>query len=480
MIKRFIQSVFIVFLLNSCSGSGGSSSAAPAGLQISLDFNRVASGVLNPFTVTAMISDNGALVTGVASEVQVTLGRGAGTAVTETADGFYQFTVTPDQTGEHDVTVAYKTASIKRTALVFSDVHADWGQPMSVSGLVNTEGYEDGVTITPDGEYLFVQYGPIYFSALILFPTSRAAGGCEGNRLEFPVGTPNRCTHEWIDTTIGPVSAPERPGFFGARFSGMTLLHNSMLYNLATEEAPIYAAATMFYGFKKQSDGSFAEPFYLAFEDENDAIINSFGLSFLQRANGTTTITFTFDDATDPDMVDLSASGKGMQQSYFDVYTTDITLGSNTSLGMFLPNPSGIAGDTPIRGTDFPSTLVNFGKIGANGIAGTQGNSHIFAVNDVIQSIWTDDEFDTDVMNLYQTVGDLGELSAYVLTSGIFPNGTWTKVVLPTVINKVIPDEESQPFFEGDGLYYTHNSDTIQPEILYSAYSPPCLCLSIY
>jgi hypothetical protein len=99
--------------------------------------------------------------------------------------------------GEYRVTATVAATSIVRTALVLQDVHADWGQPQSVAGLVNTDGYEDGVTIAPDGQTLFVQYGPYRWSSLLVFQESRANGGCGGNRL-----VPDRCTHPWLDTTM--------------------------------------------------------------------------------------------------------------------------------------------------------------------------------------------------------------------------------------------------------------------------------------
>ncbi len=438
----------------------------PPSYSIDLDFQRVEAGSPNPFIVTATVKENGQLIGGISSDIGIVLSKGTPNAISEVSLGQYQFTVTPTQTGEHQVTISYSGITKNATALVVDGVHAAWGQPQSVSGLVNTAGYEDGATITPDGEYLFVQYGPIYFSGVFLFDLARASGGCGGipHRLEFPLGTPNRCTHEWIDTTIGPYTSPERPGFFDGRFSGTTQLHNANSWGLDIEEAPIFATSTMFYGFKKQVDGSFAEPFYLAFEDENDAIINAYGLSFMLHGDGTATALYVINDPTDPDMVDFDNDGVDDAESFFDVFTSEITFGQNNNLGTFVA--SGTPGTPPERGTYFPSQLVNFGKVGIEGIAGTQGNPHLYETGGVVQSIWTDDERDD------RGVGsDRGDLSVYVLTSGTFPNGTWTKVVLPTVINQPDLSDEIQPFYTGNGLYYTHISDSDLPEIFYSAYS---------
>ena len=449
------------FILINCGGGGGASTVGEEttsdNYSISATFTRVQSGTLNPFLVTATILNNGIPVKGLAETVNIILGRGTRSSITEVADGQYQFTVTPTQTGEHLVTVSYQSVSLSQTALVFSGVHSDWEQPMAVSGLVNTEGYEDGITISPDGEYLFVHYGPIYFGGLFLFQEARTNGGCGGDRL-----LPTRCTHDWIDNVKGPITAPERPGFFDGRMANGKFLHNANSWNVGIEQSPIFAPSTMFYGFKRQSDGSYKEPFYLAFEDSNDALINPFGLSFINNANGTTTVAFAMDDPSDSETIDFDGNGTLDAQSLADVYTLDIALGSNTNLGTFVP--TGVAGEPPVRDTFFPSQKINFGSIGIEGNAGTQGNPHLFSESGTIKSIWVDDERDTG--------GDRGDLSVHVLTSGTYLNGTWTKVTLPSVINEVDPSNEIQPFFTGQGLYYTHINDNGDlPEIYYNAYN---------
>ena len=450
--------VAVGFLLAACGGGGGGSSGTPPASTYTIDlaFDRLAPDTRSSFTVTATLRKDGALLGGEAANIGVTLGRGSNDSPTEISTGVYRFTVTPSQTGEHPVTVSYRGASTTRTALVLESVNADWGQPMAVEGLVNTPGYEDGVTITPDGEYLFVQYGPFYFSAFQLFDLPRASGGCGGNRL-----VPDRCTHTWLDEAIGPYTGPERPGFFTGRISGTSNLHNANSWGIGIDQVPIFAPSTMFYGFHRQPDGSFAEPFYLAFADDNDALTNPYGLSFMLHGDGTATVLFTLDDPTDPDWVDLDNNGTDDVESGKDVYTTEITLGQNNILGTFMP--SGVPGTHPVRGTPFPSQLVNFGKTGPDGIAGTQGNPHLYQSGGTVKSIWTDDEYDTDT--------DRGEISAYVLTAGTLTAGNWTKVVLPGPVNQADPSNEIQPFFTGAGLYFTHSSDVALPEIFYSAYS---------
>jgi hypothetical protein len=460
-----IFTAFLLLSLWACGSGEGSNDKEPPSeppvFTIALDFTRINTDAPNPFRVTATVSKNGVPESGIAAAIEIELGRGSLGAINEVSPGQYQFSVTPTQTGEHSVKVTYKNTTIERTALVLSSVHNNWGQPMAVSGLVNTAGYEDGVTISPDGEYLFVQYGPLYFSALQLFNLPRANGGCEGHRLEYPIGTPNRCTHSWLDNTIGPYGAPERPGFFDGRFAGTTMRHNANSWGVGDDESPIFAPSTMIYGFEHQSDGSFAEPFFLSFDDENDALTNASGLSLMLHGVGTATILFALDDPSDPDWVDLDDDGTDDVQSLHDIYTAEITLGQNNILGTYVF--SGTPGTPPVRGTPFDSQLVNFGKTGIDGIAGTQGNPHLFHINGEVQSIWTDDERDDG--------GDRGDLAVYGLTAGAFPDGAWLKVLLPTVINQPWPSEEIQPFFTGNGLYYTHTSNTQLPEIVYADFT---------
>ncbi len=456
MKKTTINIVLLLGLALLLTGCGGSSSGGgdPApGYNITLKFIRGdGGGGLDPFTVTATITKDGTATAGLSPTV--TLGRGSQGGVTDMANGDYQFTVTPTQTGEHAVTVVSNSASITRTALVLFNVDAGWEQPMSVSGLVNTEGYEDGVTISPDGEYLFVQTSPNYFSAFFVYNAPVAMGGCGGDLLVPP------CAHPYIDTLAGPYTAPERPGYFDGRFNGNLMRHNSNLYGVADGQAPIFAFASMFYGFKKQADGSFKQPFYIAFEDENDAIMNPFGMSFRMNNDGTATMIFAFDDpALDQVQVDPDSNGSFDVDSGFDVYTTDITLGQNNILGQYVPGVP-----VPAKGASFASTLVGFDAAGPDGMYGTQGNPHLYYLADgTIHSIWTDDEYDLDDMDPGNDA-DAGDLSVYVQTAGTFPAGTWTKQGLPANINAT--GDQIQPFFTGSGLFFTQDVD-----IMYSAYS---------
>lgn len=451
------MSVFLVFVCACSGGSSGGGGGVPApSLEIALDFVRTKTSQPSPFTVQARISQGGSAVTGEASSVTISSSLGAVGGVTETSPGLYQCQVTPTQTGEHAVTVGLSGVQVTRTALVIETVHPDWGQAQAVSGLVNTEGYEDGVTISPDGEYLFVQYGAFYFSGIVLFNTPRAQGGCGGDRLN-----PSRCSHPYLDNVIGPVSGPERPGFFTGRIANGMNLHNAESYMLGVDQAQIFAPTSMFYGFRRQADGSYAEPFYLAFEDENDGLINPFGMSFRRDGPQTATMVFALNDPSDAPSVDLDNDGSVDVESLFDIYTATVQLGQDNILGRYVA--SGTAGQPPVRDSFFPSVKLGFSNTGLDGHAGTQGNPHLHSVGGVIESVWTDDEFDAG--------GDRGDISVNVLSSGTFPTGTWQKVVLPAVVNEAFPVEEIQPYFSGTELFFTRKSDTVSPEVFVAAYS---------
>jgi hypothetical protein len=431
----------------------------PNAKTVSLSFTRVPNELgLDPFVVTATLSVDDVPQDG--QSPLVTVGRGTHSAAADEGDGTYTFEVTPAQTGEHSVTVCFDAVCETRTALVIKEVHPDWGQPMSVSGLVNTEGYEDGITITPDGRYLLTQTGPNYGSGSFVFDAPRASGGCGGNRLE-----PTRCTHPWINEVVGPYSAPERPGFHDGRIAADgTLLHNANSWSMDPEVVNLFSQSTMFYGFKRQSDGTFAEPFFISFDDENDALAGPFGMSFVMTGQDTATMIFSHRDETGQVLVDTNNNGSFDTPSGFDLQTLEVTLGQNNSLGELVA--TGVPGTPPVRGPFWPTNPVNLSATGTDGIFGSQGNGHLFEQGGSIHSIWTDDEYDAD--------SDAGEISVYVLTSGTFPNGEFEKTILPSKINTPgIENREIMPFFTGTSLYFAVDNEERLPEVWFASYSGP-------
>jgi hypothetical protein len=383
----------------------------------------------------------------------------------EIEDGIYQTLLTPSRTGEFEITVSEATVfefSETLHPLVLADVHQDWGQPMMVEGLVNTDGYEDGIAISPDGEYLFVKYSPAYFSGLILFNFAREDGGCGGDRL-----SPERCTHPWIDNTIGPVSAPERPDFYTSRINDDgTWRHNSASWGMGDDTLNLFSVSNVFYGFKRQSDGSYREPFMIAFDDEGDGISSPFGLSVLPDYGSSDNylLALSFNAPDDTESVDFDDNGTADAESLLDIYTLQSALGVPVNLGNF--NYSGTPGTPPQRDSSFGLTKVGFSDVGIEGIAGTQGNPHLYRESSTVSSIWTDDEYDAKGPG-----SDHGELSVYVNLTDSYPSSSWQKVVLPAPVNLADPSQEIQPFFTGSELYFTRSDDTELPAVWMSKYS---------
>jgi len=431
-----------LFLILSCAKedeSGGLVSTPSDSYSIALDFTRVPLVGLDDIDVVVSVKNNDVLAPGLTPTI--TLETGSKSTTLDNGDGTYSFRITPTQTGEHKVTASYGGITFSRTPLVLYDVDAAWGQPMSIPGYVNTEGYEDGATVTADGQYFFVQTGPQYHAGNEVM--TNLCGG--------PVSRVG-CSHVYLDTIPGPYTAPERPGFWDGRYSGTTILHNANSWGLVADQAPNYAVSTMFYGFKRQSDGSYKEPFYVDFSDVNDGIITPFGLSFYLNGDGTALTTFTLEDPSIP--------GQN-----FDVYNSTITLGQNNNLGDFVADPT--PGQPPLRGATFNSNLIDFDNSGATTIPGTQGNNHMHVVGGDVVSIWTDDEYDVG--------GDHGDLTVNLNNNSTISDGTlrglssssWTSFQLPSKINSV--NDEVMPFFTGTGLYFAR--DTGKLEIYYASYS---------
>ena len=412
---KLIFSLTILFLLAGCKSKKAvpiTPSPTPSdNYEITLSFDRNNDPGLDSFDVTARLTKNGSALSGQTFSLNVP--KGSVSSIVDQGSGMYSFTVTPSTTGVYPVTVTYQTASASREALVFSTIHSDLGQPLSVPGDVNSEGYEDGITITPNGEYLFVQYGPLYFSGLLYYkaicPPDASYSlynlmGCSGNQ-----------DASWVFNTVGPYNNSLRPNFPVGSITNNTLQHLNIEIPGVVNKIALFP--TVFYGFKRQSDGSFKNPFKLAFNDVKGAN-GPFGLSF----HMTSSTSAEFAVAWNNYFNDLGDDKP-------DVYAGAITFGQDNNLG-----------DVTYSGELFQSISPNIEPVSFSSHTGVQGNPHLYYdQSEVIQSIWTDDE---------QTTHDL---TVYKISSGTFPDGTWSAITLPSVINTA--SEESQPFFTGSKLY---------------------------
>ena len=414
-----LKHIVPVVLLSLASACGGGSDTAPfldPVYSLTLDINRVPQPGFSPISVTVTLQKDGNFLPN--KTLTLSVPRGVASSVVDQGEGKYEFTVTPASTGVYPIEVSFEGVRVTREALVFDGLDSSVGQPLAIPGnYVNTAGYEDGVTITPDGQYLFVQYGPIYFSGLIYV----ASHICTDVSLSIGYDL-NNCNgadnSNWLFKTIGPYNDAIRPNFPSARISSDTITHLSSLV-IANVANGVIAPPTVFYGFKRQLDDSFAEPFKVAFDDQDHAIQGPFGLSFTASNSGQANVLFAWNDFTNQ-----------LGDDKADIYSGAITLGQATSLGSATYD----ANDLVLTTTPSVSP-INF-----NTHVGTQGNPHVYYdSNNIVRSIWVDDEIVSH------------DLTVYRLTSGSFPSGTWSAINLPSVVNT--GEEESQPFFTGNRLY---------------------------
>ncbi len=427
----------LLLCLTSCSSKEDKASiSSPDSYSLSLEFQRIEQAGLDPFKVITTLKKNGSNFSG--QTLSVTVPKGSSSSINDHGDGTYSFTVTPSSTGEYPVTISYSGNSISRTAIVLDSNISGSGQPLAVPGdYVNTEGYEDGATITPDGEYLFVQYGPVYFSGLINFTTICNSGsytaGYDLNNCD------GRTNSGFVFDTIGPYGNNQRPGFPTGNIANTKLVHLDDLV-LAGNFNGIFSFPTVFYGFKRQTDGTFAEPFKVAFNDDK-GVNGPFGPSFVLNGDGTAKFLIAWNNYFDGAADGGTTIGEDDKP---DIYHGTITLGTDKDLGevTFAVNDA------------FTSITPNISPVGFTSHTGVQGNPHARTdgSGNIIE-IWTDDE---QVSH---------NLSVYRLTSGSFPSGTWTLDILPSDI--ATGAEENQPFFTGTKLYFRRGSN-----IIYHDYTP--------
>ena len=418
------------------------SAGATSDVTLSMTMQRVASGTLNPFTVTISVQKSGTPVSGLTPTVSVPSGSMG--AIVDHRDGTYSFTVTPSATGVYPVTATVENQSISRKAIVLDSVGTGVGQPMAVPGAyVNTDGYDDGAVITPDGQFLFIQYGPFYMSGLLFgagsicaVPTSTLTSGYD------VANCSGRTDSSLVFDRKGPNSAPYRPGFPSGAFDSVGKLLHIPGFQIAGVYNGLFGWPTLFYGFKRQADGTFAEPFKVAFNDAR-AINAPYGLSFLPNTDGTSTFVVAWDN----NLNDIA--GDQLPK----VYSGQLTLGQNYNLGDVTYSGDAFASITPYI------TPVSFGTM-----TGVQGNPHVYATSSgTIDSIWTDDERTTH------------DLTAWRRSSGSLTTGTFSKITLPSPINTVA-NKESQPFFTGSALIlrrdYQTSGSTTTTLIAQHAYQP--------
>lgn len=262
---------------------------------------------------------------GPGTEQTVTLTAEGGTAgaMTELGAGRYRGEVAPAQvSGEVLVRVEALGEEVERTAIVLSAVAAEWGQPERVRGSANTPGYEDSIELSHDGAWLIVSsYSPIDLLCCLL--------GCAGSAPADPAGAA-------CNTALGPYAAPERPDMPGAaRIVSPTQIHDELpSLGIDMPDGQDFVAAlppVAAYGFRRQPDGSYDEPFVIAFAADGSTAA-PFGFSFVDVPQGTgAQVVFAWND--------LRIADGTPEDTENDLWRETLTLGQANLLGTFTTPP---------------------------------------------------------------------------------------------------------------------------------------------
>ncbi len=334
--------------------------------------------------------------------------------VVDRGDGHYRAEVTPlEASGLIPIRVSALGMQVERTAVVLPEIDARWGQPELVPGLVNTPGYEDSAEVSPDGEWLIVSDA----SPLDLICCALGCGSDGAAPLD-PAGA--ACNH-----TRGPFGPPERPDFPGAdRILSPTVVHDELprvgLDLPDGEDFEIAIPPAGGYGFRRQPDGSFGEPFSIAFVA--DGMHGLFGFTFVRPPEGThATLMFSLDT------LDSSPDSPGV-----DLYYDPITLGERHILGTYTPGPDGPVVDR------YPTRVM------LTTFAGKQGNPTVTADGVIHDS-------ENEAEDLFFLAGD--------------PFGQ-TPLAAPVKVALSRPDRrETMPFMQGNRLYFSDNNSALRSSL---------------
>ena len=374
--------------LRACSPGG----SAPRRMG-AMEFQRMGSGL--GFEGQVTVTDQLGLVRS-DEPVRMTCTRGQISSVTNEGEGVYTASVTPDEagTGEYEVTASIdrRPESVTRTALVLAEVRAHWDQPRKVRGLVNTAGWEDSISITPDGEWLFLVYSPVSISCFW--------------------GSPDACLQ-----AVGPWTAPHRPDFIGIeRIAPDGTVANTCL-GIPPQDMPWNLPPFTTYGFKRQTDGSFAEPFVIGVPGSGGCILPG-GLNAYPRADGSAHLLFSWNEFDSNGIqfavAELPALGEFFALGQWEgVYGLDGRV-ENKQLNV-LPIPDGVVG-------------LGFN---VHGFMDSEGS---------IDHLWFDDEHNS--WNLFVVSLQPG---------GSYPAGPWSPPV-SAPIPLLTGNEQAMPFFNGQHL----------------------------
>jgi hypothetical protein len=270
--------------------------AAPSG--VSLRFERVAHS--RAFDVIATTDGPGGPAVALAAD-HGELGIATTTGLETRAR------LTPTITGNYAITATFGGITVARTAIVLDQVDEAWDQPEAVRGLVNTAGWEDGPSISPDGTVLTLQYLPVPIDCAIGMDPTKPA--CH---------------------VKGPLGAPERPNLPGAARVHPDGSYQNGCPSIQVPALPNPVPPDSLYAFHRALDGSFLAPHPIYFAGI-DGCVSAFGLQILDAAGNAV---YAFDDPRH--------EGEGAR-----LYRTTIDPSHDRALGTFSVVNGEILLDTP-------------------------------------------------------------------------------------------------------------------------------------
>lgn len=395
-------------------GDVSASALVRAGVALTATYDRLVSEGVQLIVVTATLTNNGLPVTGAA--VTVTTPDGVYSTVTELGGGRYLAYALPYQPSGHvQLVVSGGGKVLRHTALVLPQLGETWALAEPVPGLVNTPGYEDSAEVSPDGEWLLVaDYSPVDLVCCV----TGACGAAPVPGLDpaSPV----------CNTSIGPTTGTARPRLPGLeRVISPTVIHDevpSIGYDLPLgTDLPIALPPLTGYGFKRQADGSFGQPFLVGFKV--DGASTPFGYTFAGPVSGTAaTLVFAYDDLR-------NVRGDYGPPMGPDLFRNAVTLGVDNNFGTFSVDALG----RPV--TDrFPTAIPLPSR------AGQQGNPAVSS-----DGIWFDTESEAE--DLFFAAGN--------------PLGNSTLAAPVKVALSRSDRHETQPYLHQGRLYFSADQSVI-------------------
>lgn len=359
--------------------------------------------------------------------ISLSTSRGSISASKKLKNGVYSSVIKPDKlkTGEYIVTASNGSNIIRsETAVIFDKVHPRWGQPMAVSGTVNSLGWEDSPYITPDGQYLFIMY--LSVSASCLLEKDSHKESCYKYR--------------------GPIDEELRPGLstrFGkGRFKkDGKIVHSCLgIGDVYTEELfkkySVIIPPMISYGFKRQPDGSFGMPFPITVDGVN-ACVSPSGVDVHIDKNGKAIALMG--------LVDPSSWNTDKEDDYPALFSAEIELNKPNALASW-----------DKKNKRLKATKNKFKLLFGKAMKQRQDNPHA-AINPKtgnIEAIFWDSEHNEEDI-FYRLLKP----------KGVFPDGPWGPVKKTPVFSSRFK-QEIQPFFDGKVLSISRGREIASRDFL--------------